>query len=87
MAQASGDGGPLGSLQPSLPCPFCGGSNLWIHSDLDPKFVACRTCWAFGPTAPTVTQAVGHWDARVTPPAETEALAAPNPGLDRPLFG
>jgi len=83
MAQASGDSGPLrraGSLQPSLPCPFCGGSNLWIHSDLDPKFVACRTCWAFGPTAPTVAQAVGRWDARVTTPAETDAPARAQSG-------
>ena len=69
MAQTSGDSGPLrlpGSVQPSRPCPFCGGSNLWINSGLDPKFVACRTCWAFGPTAPTVTQAVEHWDDRAT---------------------
>jgi hypothetical protein len=69
MAQRSDDSGPLrlpGSVQPSQPCPFCGGANLWINVELYPKFVACRTCWAFGPTAPTVTLAVEHWDDRAT---------------------
>ena len=60
---------------PPRPCPFCGGSDLWINSDLEPKFMACRTCWAFGPTALTVTQAVERWNARASAP-ETDAPAA-----------
>jgi len=82
MAQSSGDSGLLrmpGSVRPSRPCPFCGGSDLWINSDLDPKFVACRTCWAFGPTAATVNQAVKHWDDRNATRAETDAPAAAQP--------
>jgi len=89
MTQRSGDSKSLrlpGSVQPSRHCPFCGGSNLWINSDLDPKFVACRTCWAFGPTAPTVTRAIERWHDRATTPAETDALQLPNRGLDRPYF-
>jgi hypothetical protein len=79
MAQRSGQSTPLrapGPVKPSRPCPFCGGSDFWIKSDLDPKFVACRTCWAFGPSAPTVTRAVEHWDNRATTPGETVAPAA-----------
>jgi hypothetical protein len=80
MTQRSGDSVPLrlpGSVQPSRPCPFCGGSNLWINIDLDPKFVACRTCWAFGPI---VTRAMERWDDRATPHAETDAPAAAHGG-------
>lgn len=63
------------SVQPLQPCPFCGGSEVWINSDIEPKFVACRKCWAFGPTAPTVTQAAERWNKRATPP-ETSSAAA-----------
>src|ERR1700754_1894951 len=56
------------SVQPLQPCPFCGGSEVWINSDIVPKFVACRKCWAFGPSAPTVTQAAERWNKRATPP-------------------
>jgi Lar family restriction alleviation protein len=52
------------SAQSLRPCPFCGGSDVWINGDLDPKFVVCRKCWAFGPTAPTVTQAAERWNRR-----------------------
>lgn len=62
-------------VQPLRPCPFCGSADLWINSDIDPKFVVCRKCRAFGPAAPTVTQAVEHWNKRVTP-AETSTAAA-----------
>jgi Lar family restriction alleviation protein len=81
MAPGSCESGPVrvpGSIQRLRPCPFCGGSNLWINSDLDPKFVACRTCRAFGPTAATVTQAVEQWDDRATTRLKTEA-----PAVDR----
>jgi restriction alleviation protein Lar len=44
----------IGRLQP---CPFCGCLDLWLNSDLEPKFVACRKCSAFGPTSRTVTEA------------------------------
>ena len=46
------------------PCPFCGSSDLWINSDLEPKFVACKKCSAFGPTAPTITEATDRWNKR-----------------------
>ena len=46
------------------PCPFCGSSDLWINGDLDPKFVVCNKCLAFGPTAPTVTEATERWNRR-----------------------
>jgi len=64
-----------GSVQPLRPCPFCGGAEVWIHGDIEPKFIACRKCWAFGPTAPTVTQAAERWNKRATPP-ETNMAAA-----------
>lgn len=54
------------SVQPRLPCPFCGGSEVWINSDVDPKFVVCRECSAFGPNAPTVKQAVERWNKRMS---------------------
>ncbi|QOZ72600.1 hypothetical protein WN72_44695 [Bradyrhizobium arachidis] len=34
------------SVQPLRPCPFCGGSEAWINSDIDPKFVVCKECSA-----------------------------------------
>ena len=55
------------SVQPLRPCPFCGGSEVWIHSEIDPKFVVCKECLAFGPNAPTVKQAVARWNKRTTP--------------------
>src|SRR5579871_5642941 len=42
------------------PCPFCGSSDLWINSDLDPKYVVCKKCSA--PTASTVTEAAQRWN-------------------------
>ncbi|WP_083519443.1 Lar family restriction alleviation protein [Bradyrhizobium jicamae] len=63
------------SVQPLQPCPFCGGSEVWINSDIVPKFVACRKCWAFGPSAPTVTQAAERWNKRATPPGTNTAAA------------
>jgi hypothetical protein len=56
---------PPGVLHPGEPlrtCPFCGGSDLWVSTHIDPKFVACNNCWAFGPTAPTVAQATERWN-------------------------
>jgi hypothetical protein len=50
-------------------------ADLWINSDIEPKFVACRKCWAFGPSAPTVTQATERWNKRATPPG-TSTVAA-----------
>ena len=50
------------------PCPFCGGSEIWINGDIEPKYVACRKCWAFGPSAPTVTQAAQRWNERAPHP-------------------
>jgi Lar family restriction alleviation protein len=61
--KAAGDAGVPFSGQP-LPCPFCGGSDFWVHSDIDPKFVACKKCSAFGPTTPTVSQAIERWNIR-----------------------
>ena len=61
--------------QPLQPCPFCGGSEAWINSDLVPKFVACRKCWASGPSAPTVTQAAERWNKRAAPPGMKTAAA------------
>jgi Lar family restriction alleviation protein len=61
--KAAGDAGVPFSGQP-LPCPFCGGSDFWLHSDIHPKFVACKKCSAFGPTAPTVSQAIERWNIR-----------------------
>jgi len=55
------------SVQPLRPCPFCGGSEVWINSDIDPKFVVCKQCLAFGPNAPTVKQAAERWNKRTTP--------------------
>ncbi|MGN8544460.1 Lar family restriction alleviation protein [Bradyrhizobium sp. 13971] len=46
---------------------FCGGSEVWIHNDIDPKFVVCKECSAFGPNAPTVRQAAERWNKRTTP--------------------
>ncbi|MBU6464860.1 MAG: Lar family restriction alleviation protein [Proteobacteria bacterium] len=46
------------------PCPFCGSSDVWINADLEPKFVLCRKCSAFGPIAPTVTLAAERWNKR-----------------------
>ncbi|WP_407179546.1 Lar family restriction alleviation protein [Bradyrhizobium sp. STM 3562] len=53
------------SGQPLRPCPFCGSSDLWVNSDLEPKFVACEKCCAFGPTAPTVAEATERWNKRL----------------------
>lgn len=61
--KAAGDASVPFSGQP-LPCPFCGGSDFWVHSDIDPKFVACKKCSAFGPTTPTVPQAIERWNIR-----------------------
>ena len=63
------------SVEPLQPCPFCGGSDIWINSDLEPKFVACRKCWAFGPSAPTVTQAAERWNKRATPSGTNRTAA------------
>ena len=63
------------SVEPLQPCPFCGGSEVWINSDMEPKFVACGKCWAFGPGAPTVTQAAERWNKRTTPPGTNRAAA------------
>jgi Lar family restriction alleviation protein len=63
------------SVPPLRPCPFCGGSEVWINSDIDPKFVVCKECLAFGPTAPNVKQAAERWNKRTTPP-KTNAAAA-----------
>jgi Lar family restriction alleviation protein len=52
------------SQQPLRPCPFCGNSDLWVNGDLEPKFVVCRKCSAFGPTAPTITEATNRWNNR-----------------------
>ncbi len=46
------------------PCPFCGSLELWVNSDTEPKFVACKECLAFGPTAPTVAEATQRWNRR-----------------------
>lgn len=79
MGHRPGDSEPLRdfpiSVQPPRPCPFCGGSDLWMNADLEPKFMTCRTCWAFGPTAPTVTRAVVRWNERAVTPAATKASA------------
>ncbi|WP_128970744.1 Lar family restriction alleviation protein [Bradyrhizobium tropiciagri] len=70
MARTVGDKPPSEStptilLSGSLrPCPFCASSDLWISSDLETKFVACKKCAAFGPTAPTVTLATERWNKR-----------------------
>jgi Lar family restriction alleviation protein len=61
--KVDGDAGVTFSGQP-LPCPFCGGSEFWLHGDIHPKFVACKKCSAFGPTAPTVSQAIERWNVR-----------------------
>jgi Lar family restriction alleviation protein len=58
-----GDASVTFSEQP-LPCPFCGRSELWLHGDILPKFVACKKCSAFGPTAPTASQAIERWNIR-----------------------
>jgi len=55
------------SVQPLRPCPFCGGSEVWINTDIDPKFVVCKKCSAFGPNAPTVRQAAEHRNKRTAP--------------------
>jgi hypothetical protein len=60
-------------VQPLRSRPFCGSADLWINSDIEPKFVACS--WAFGPSAPTVTQATERWNKRATPPG-TSTVAA-----------
>ena len=66
---------PLRGFPVSVPllwhCPFCGGSQVWINSDIDPKFVVCKECLAFGPTAPTVKQAAEGWNKR-TPSPKTD---------------
>ena len=61
---AAAQPGTQPSGRPLQPCPFCGSSDLRINSDIDPKFVACNKCWAFGPTAPTVAQATERWNKR-----------------------
>jgi Lar family restriction alleviation protein len=65
--------------QPLRPCPFCGGSDLRINRDIDPKFVACNKCWAFGPTAPTVALATERWNKR--PAMPPEAMDPPRANL------
>jgi Lar family restriction alleviation protein len=49
-----------------LPCPFCGSADIWVNGDLVPKYVVCKKCAAFGPTAPTVTQAIERWNRRAS---------------------
>src|ERR1700761_207577 len=58
-----GDAGVTFSEQ-LMPCPFCDRSEFWLHGDILPKFVACKKCSAFGPTAPTVSQAIERWNIR-----------------------
>lgn len=62
-------------VQPLRPCPFCGGSEVWINFDIDPKFVVCKECLAFGPNAATVKQAAERWNKRTTPPKANTAAA------------
>jgi Lar family restriction alleviation protein len=62
MAVSSAAFPPSGQLL--RPCPFCGSQDLWINGDFDPKFVVCQGCSAFGPTAPTITQATNRWNRR-----------------------
>ncbi|TWB49371.1 Lar family restriction alleviation protein [Bradyrhizobium sacchari] len=73
-ANNPGPGFPI-SVELLQPCPFCGSSEVWISGNLEPKFVACRTCWAFGPSASTVTRAAERWNDRASPP-ETKTVAA-----------
>jgi Lar family restriction alleviation protein len=63
------------SVPPLQPCPFCGDSDVWINGDIEPKFVACRKCWAFGPSAPTVTQAAERWNKRAPSPQTNTGAA------------
>ena len=63
-------------VQSLRPCPFCGGSEVWINSDIDPKFVVCKKCLAYGPNAPTVKQAVERWNNRIEPPRANTTAAA-----------
>ena len=53
------------------PCPYCGNLDLRVNSDLDPKFIACTKCWAFGPTAATVREAAERWNKRPGPLPES----------------
>lgn len=57
----------LFSQPPLRPCPFCGCSQLLVNSDLEPKFVSCTKCSAFGPSAPTITEATDRWNKRIDP--------------------
>ncbi|MBO4222023.1 Lar family restriction alleviation protein [Bradyrhizobium neotropicale] len=68
-APATSSGSPSTHQVPALaalrPCPFCGSADLWLNRDMLPKYVLCRKCAAFGPTAATVTQATERWNSRV----------------------
>lgn len=41
------------------PCPFCGSEN--VHVQLQ-SFVACRTCWAEGPTRLDDSSPAERWN-------------------------
>jgi len=75
MSQNSSDNAAAHSARAILfsglrlrPCPFCGASDLYVNSDIEPKFVACNKCTAFGPTGATESQATERWNKRVATP-------------------
>lgn len=53
----------------TLPCPFCGNTNLQIEEvDLHVFTVACNHCKSIGPDAKTEAEARLAWNARILLP-------------------
>lgn len=61
--------------QLKVPCPFCGGTELWaVYDELR---IECRTCGARGPICKTVVRRLGttgtayqRWNRRASDPGE-----------------
>lgn len=55
-----------------LPCPFCGGKNIWVYSSMrtdelwmNNKYAQCNGCYSKSHEFSTEEKAIKAWNKRV----------------------